>query len=100
MKSGARQGARPRRSLGYGEVEQRGMASDFAANYRANFRLSILDPDDSAPIATDVASCHSLVTRREAPPVNGPLFQPSSSTFQLSSVFCLLITAPRRPANS
>ena len=37
MKSGARQGARPRRSLAYGEVEQRGMASDFAANYRANF---------------------------------------------------------------
>jgi len=40
MKSGGRQGARPRRSLaklGYGEVEQRRMAPDFGANYRANF---------------------------------------------------------------
>src|SRR5512142_3097549 len=42
MKSGARRGARPKRAPRYAEAEQRSMASDFAANYRANFWLSTL----------------------------------------------------------
>ena len=37
MKSGVRQGARPKRTAWYGEAEQRSMASGFAANYRVNF---------------------------------------------------------------
>jgi hypothetical protein len=36
MKSGARRGARPKRTPRYGAAEQRSMAADFAANYRAN----------------------------------------------------------------
>ena len=37
MKSAARQGARLKAYLWYGEAEQRSLAADFAANYRANF---------------------------------------------------------------
>lgn len=38
MKSGARQGARPKAYQRYGEAAQRCMAPDFTATYRANLR--------------------------------------------------------------